>query len=228
MKQTEDKKKLYEINCRYLLHIIEQQLIKAADSILIYFYFSERKRTDISCESYSKQTIHIKCHSLFSLKKPYCLWNISINIGLPSATLLHDSLRIKYEVCICVWSVYDDTKKVNLTEQSPPYWYLTSLEKTLLFFCCFFLGFFCLAFYFKWKYFVLIDHILSETIWPVCFCVLFLNMYLKMKWQLAFPAHRHLIFLQSTLVISNSKGLYETLRDIRTSTYQICGTEQNN
>ena len=33
---------------------------------------------------------------------------------------------------------------------------------------------------------------------------------------------------QPTLVISNSKGLYETLRDIRTSTYQICGTEENN
>ena len=28
--------------------------------------------------------------------------------------------------------------------------------------------------------------------------------------------------LQSTLVISNSKGLSEILRDIRTSTYQIC------
>ena len=34
--------------------------------------------------------------------------------------------------------------------------------------------------------------------------------------------------VQSTLVISKSKGLYETLRDIRTSTYQICGTEENN
>ena len=28
--------------------------------------------------------------------------------------------------------------------------------------------------------------------------------------------------IQSTLVISNSKGLSEILRDIRTSTYQIC------
>ena len=33
--------------------------------------------------------------------------------------------------------------------------------------------------------------------------------------------------LQSTLVISNPKGFYETLRDIRTSTYQICGTEES-
>ena len=32
--------------------------------------------------------------------------------------------------------------------------------------------------------------------------------------------------LQSTLVISNSKGLYETLRDIRSSTYQIYGAEE--
>ena len=34
--------------------------------------------------------------------------------------------------------------------------------------------------------------------------------------------------IQSTLVISNSKRLSETLRDIRTSTYQICGNEKNN
>ena len=34
--------------------------------------------------------------------------------------------------------------------------------------------------------------------------------------------------VQSTLVISNSKGLYETLRDIHTSTYQIFGTTENN
>ena len=35
-----------------------------------------------------------------------------------------------------------------------------------------------------------------------------------------------LAHIQSTLVISNSKGLYETLRDIRNSTYQIYGTEE--
>ena len=34
--------------------------------------------------------------------------------------------------------------------------------------------------------------------------------------------------VQSTLVISNSKRLSETLRDIRTSTYQSCGNEENN
>ena len=34
-----------------------------------------------------------------------------------------------------------------------------------------------------------------------------------------------LLFIQSTLVISNSKGLSEILRDIRTSTYQICRIE---
>ena len=40
---------------------------------------------------------------------------------------------------------------------------------------------FCLAFYFKWKYFVLVDHILSETICLLCFCVLFSNIYTKNK-----------------------------------------------
>ena len=32
--------------------------------------------------------------------------------------------------------------------------------------------------------------------------------------------------VQSTLVISNSKGLSEIFRDIRTSTYQICRIEE--
>ena len=32
--------------------------------------------------------------------------------------------------------------------------------------------------------------------------------------------------IQSTLVISKSKGPAETLRDIRTSTYQMCRTEE--
>ena len=40
---------------------------------------------------------------------------------------------------------------------------------------------FCLAFSLKWKYFVLIGHILSETICLFCFCVLFSNMYPKIK-----------------------------------------------
>ena len=40
---------------------------------------------------------------------------------------------------------------------------------------------FCLAFHLKWKYFVLIDYIVSETICLFCFCVLFSNMYPKIK-----------------------------------------------
>ena len=40
---------------------------------------------------------------------------------------------------------------------------------------------FCLAFYFKWKYFVLVDHILTEAICLLCFCVLFSNIYTKIK-----------------------------------------------
>ena len=34
------------------------------------------------------------------------------------------------------------------------------------------------------------------------------------------------IYIQSTLIISTSKGPSEILRDIRTSTYQICRTEE--
>ena len=51
----------------------------------------------------------------------------------------------------------------------------TSLGKTFFFF------FFCLAFYLKRNYFVLIDHILSEIICLFCFCVLFSNMYPKLN-----------------------------------------------
>ena len=49
------------------------------------------------------------------------------------------------------------------------------------FFFFFFFLFVCLAFYFKWNYFVVIDHILSETICPFCFCVLFSKSYSKIK-----------------------------------------------
>ena len=40
---------------------------------------------------------------------------------------------------------------------------------------------FCLAFYFKQNYFILIDHILSETIYLFCVCVLFSDIYPKSK-----------------------------------------------
>ena len=60
---------------------------------------------------------------------------------------------------------YDGTRGFMFTVLS------TSLGKT----------FFCLAFSLKWKYFVLIDHILWETICLFCFCVLFSNMYPKIK-----------------------------------------------
>ena len=35
-------------------------------------------------------------------------------------------------------------------------------------------------------------------------------------------------YIQSTLVISKSKGPSKTVRDIRTSTYQICSIEEKN
>ena len=37
---------------------------------------------------------------------------------------------------------------------------------------------------------------------------------------------RREVTIQSTLVISNSKGLSEILRDIRSSTYQVCRIEE--
>ena len=38
----------------------------------------------------------------------------------------------------------------------------------------------------------------------------------------------YLKYIQSTLIISNSKGLTEAFRDIRTSTYQSWESEENN
>ena len=49
-----------------------------------------------------------------------------------------------------------------------------------------------------------------------------LNKYKRIS-NVCYTVHR---ILQSTLVISNSKGLSEIHRDIRTATYQICRTEE--
>ena len=40
------------------------------------------------------------------------------------------------------------------------------------------------------------------------------------------PAAAYADIIQSTIIISKSKGLSEILRDIRTSTYRICRTEE--
>ena len=51
--------------------LIEKTSFKiVADSILIFFYLysSQKVRLDISCESSARQKIHMKYHSLFSLK----------------------------------------------------------------------------------------------------------------------------------------------------------------
>ena len=46
--------------------------------------------------------------------------------------------------------------------------------------------------------------------------------------QVSFIGHNYLVLnIQSTLVISKSKGPAETLRDIRNSTYQMCRIEEN-
>ena len=51
----------------------------------------------------------------------------------------------------------------------------------------------------------------------------------KYQCQDNFPVYMSVTeqYKQSTLVISNSKGLSEIFRDIRTSTYQICRIEEN-
>ena len=47
------------------------------------------------------------------------------------------------------------------------------------------------------------------------------------QWHLLW-VQKKAVEIQSTIVISNSRRLPETLRDIRTSTYQSCRSEENN
>ena len=49
----------------------------------------------------------------------------------------------------------------------------------------------------------------------------------KQKYSLISYCDVYTIHVQSTLVISESKGPSETLRDICTLTYQICRIEEN-
>ena len=69
-----------------------------------------------------------------------------------------------------------------------------------------------------------VTDIVPQCLVRVCFSSIFL------RWPRK-AIHRECAFsgyfnLQSTLVISNSNGLYEILRDIHTSTYQICRIEE--
>ena len=61
---------------------------------------------------------------------------------------------------------------------------IKALAGAMLFYCPFDISWkdvFCLVFYFIRKYFVLVDHILSETICLLCFCVFFSSIYTKIK-----------------------------------------------
>ena len=61
------------------------------------------------------------------------------------------------------------------------------------------------------------------------YCLLNLSQYTKSnEFYIIVKILEEVNKIQSTLVISNSKGLTEILRDIRTSTYQSWGNEENN
>ena len=63
--------------------------------------------------------------------------------------------------------------------------------------------------------------LLERSVWAQMFTE-FLLKFVSNGSSLRFPSLFIRDKIQSTLVISNSKGLSEILRDIRTSTYQIC------
>ena len=64
-------------------------------SRLFFFYFPEKTSLDISCELSAKQTIHMKCQDLFSLKNKINKSNKSINKKkLSSAAVVIGALRV--------------------------------------------------------------------------------------------------------------------------------------
>ena len=90
----------------------------------------------------------------------------------------------------------------------------------LLFFCYFFFFFF--FFFFFWLFFFFFFFMFC----PVrCIIVLFWKPLVGFFCDCGFSWTTSMLLVQSTLVISNSKGLSEALRDIRTSKYQSCRSE---
>ena len=70
----------------------------AADDILIFFFvcvcafFLEKIRLDITCKLSAKQTIHMKCQVVFSLKT-------NKKNRMPSSTVLLSALRSRLALC---------------------------------------------------------------------------------------------------------------------------------
>ena len=58
---------------------------------LFFFYFSEKTSLDITCESSAKQTIHMNCQDLFSLKNKQ-------NIKMLSAAVVIGTVMVKMTV----------------------------------------------------------------------------------------------------------------------------------
>ena len=81
--------------------LLEESLTLKAPSIIcsrrhskfFFYYFLEETSLDISCELSAKQTIHMKCQDLFSLKK-------KIKKKLSSAAVVIGALRVKEDGCI--------------------------------------------------------------------------------------------------------------------------------
>ena len=62
----------------------------AADGNFYFFYFSEKTSHDISCELSAKQTVHMKCQDLFSLKNLKNKKKIECRL----LQILHGALRV--------------------------------------------------------------------------------------------------------------------------------------
>ena len=54
--------------CLFEILTIKAAITTAADGILILFSFLKKLLLEISCESSTRKTIHMKCHGLFSLE----------------------------------------------------------------------------------------------------------------------------------------------------------------
>ena len=54
--------------CLEMFILTLQVLTTTADDIFMIFFFSEKIRLDLLCESFARQTIHMRCLVLFTLR----------------------------------------------------------------------------------------------------------------------------------------------------------------
>ena len=85
------------IHQKFLTHKAPSKICSRRHS-KFFFYFLEKTSLAISCESSAKQTIHMKCQDLFSLKNKKKIKNKKLS----SAAVVIGALRVKVVVHVII------------------------------------------------------------------------------------------------------------------------------